>query len=84
MGLVNRVVPPGEALAAARALAAEIAVHPQGCLRHDRASVLEQWDLGFEEALANELRHGMVPLASESEEGAARFVEGRGRHGSFE
>jgi enoyl-CoA hydratase len=84
MGLVNRVVPPGEALAAARTLAAEIAVHPQACLRHDRSSLLEQWDLGFEEALANELRHGMVPLASESEEGAARFVEGRGRHGSFE
>ncbi|RYP86734.1 crotonase/enoyl-CoA hydratase family protein [Nocardioides guangzhouensis] len=83
MGLVNRVVPSGEALAAARELAAQVAVHPQVCLRHDRASLLEQADLDFEEAMANELRHGMVPLAAESVEGAARFVEGRGRHGSF-
>jgi enoyl-CoA hydratase len=84
MGLVNRVVPPGEALAAARGLAARIARHPQTCLRHDRASLLEQGDLAFEEAMANELRHGLVPLAQESVEGAARFVEGRGRHGSFD
>ena len=84
MGLVNRVVPPGEALAAAHELAGQVAVHPQACLRHDRASLLEQADLGSTEAMANELRHGLVPLAQESAEGAARFVEGRGRHGSFD
>jgi enoyl-CoA hydratase len=38
----------------------------------------------MEAALANELRHGMVPLASgESVSGAARFAEGAGRHGKF-
>ena len=42
MGLVNRVVETGEALAAAQELAAGIAVHPQACLRHDRLSLLEQ------------------------------------------
>jgi enoyl-CoA hydratase len=83
MGLVNRVAPAGEALAEAQRLAAEIAVHPQVCLRSDRASVLEQWGLETTEATANELRHGLVPLESESGEGAARFVRGRGRHGSF-
>jgi enoyl-CoA hydratase len=83
IGLVNRVVPPGHARAAAEELAAEIAVHPQACLRHDRLSALEQWGLDEPEALANELRHGRVPLAAESGEGAARFVAGRGRHGSF-
>ena len=83
MGLVNRVVAPGEALAAARALAAEIAVHPQTCLRHDRLSVLEQAGMTEPQALANELRHGRVPLESESGEGAGRFVRGQGRHGSF-
>ena len=83
IGLVNRVVAPGGALAAAQALAAEIAVHPQACVRHDRASLLEQAGMTEPQALANELRHGRVPLESESGEGAARFVRGRGRHGSF-
>ena len=83
MGLVNRVAPAGQALAEAQRLAAEIAVHPQVCLRSDRASVLEQWGLETTDAMANELRHGLVPLESESGEGAARFVRGRGRNGSF-
>src|SRR3954463_12724159 len=43
IGLGNRMTPPGEALAHAQALAAEIAAFPQVCVRSDRASVLEQW-----------------------------------------
>jgi len=81
IGLVNRVVPTGTALAAAHALAAEIAGHPQVCLRSDRASLLGQWGLDEQEALAEELRHGLVPLREESLPGAARFVGGAGRHG---
>ena len=42
MGLANRVVPDGQALAAAIELARQIAAHPQECLRNDRASVLGQ------------------------------------------
>jgi enoyl-CoA hydratase len=80
-GLANRVVPPGSALAEAVVLAGEIAANPQLCLRHDRASALEQWDLGTTEALANELRHGYVPLHSEAIDGARRFAAGAGRHG---
>ena len=83
MGLVNRVVETGHALAAARELAAGIAVHPQACLRHDRLSLLEQAGMTENQAMANELRHGKIPLESESGEGAGRFVRGQGRHGSF-
>ena len=39
IGLANRKVAAGAALAAAQALAAQIAAFPQQCLRNDRASV---------------------------------------------
>ena len=82
MGLANRVVAPGEARAAAIELAAAIARHPQQCLRHDRLSALEQWDLTEAEAIANEIRHGRVALDSgETASGAQRFAAGFGRHG---
>ena len=82
MGLVNRVVPDGDALAAALALAGELSSLPQECLRHDRASALEQWDLTEREATRNEVDHGLSVLRSgESLEGAARFTSGAGRHG---
>ncbi|QES04167.1 crotonase/enoyl-CoA hydratase family protein [Streptomyces venezuelae] len=84
IGLANRLVPPGRARAAAEELAREIAGFPQLCLRHDRLSVREQHGLPETEALAAELRHGMVPLsAGETLTGAARFAAGAGRHGSF-
>jgi enoyl-CoA hydratase len=82
MGLVNRSVEPGTALAAAIALAHEIAALPQGCLRSDRASSYEQWDLPLADALANEVRHGLATIASgETLAGASRFAAGEGRHG---
>jgi enoyl-CoA hydratase len=62
MGLANRVVPPGQALAAATSLAHEIATRPQAALRSDRMSSYEQWSLPLDEALANEYRHGMATL----------------------
>jgi enoyl-CoA hydratase len=84
IGLVNRLVPAGEALAAARGLAAEIAAFPRTCMLHDRASLLEQDGLDEGAALANEFRHGEVSLSADALEGAARFVSGAGRHGSFD
>ncbi|MEW1697988.1 crotonase/enoyl-CoA hydratase family protein [Streptomyces sp. NPDC093249] len=85
IGLANRLVPPGRSREAAEELAREIAAFPQVCLRHDRLSVREQYGLSEPEALAAELRHGMVPLsAGETRAGAARFASGRGRHGSFD
>jgi enoyl-CoA hydratase len=85
MGLANRVVPKGEALKAAQQLAAEIARFPQTCLKGDRLSVYEQWDLDYGAAMANEFAHGRATLASgESVKGAARFASGKGRGGNFE
>ncbi len=81
IGLVNRVVPTGTARAAAEQLAHELAALPQGALLGDRMSAYEQWDLPLDQALANELRHGLPALA-EGVGGAARFSGGAGRHGA--
>lgn len=84
IGLANRVVPAGQALAAARELALQLAAFPQQCLRGDRRSAYEQWGLDEPAALSNEFRHGLATLGSgETQAGAARFSGGEGRHGSF-
>jgi enoyl-CoA hydratase len=83
MGLANRLVPRGDALPTAIALANELARFPQLCLRSDRLSSYEQWSLTLEAALRNETRRGLEVLRSgEASAGARRFVEGHGRHGS--
>ena len=83
MGLVNRVVAPGQALEAAVALAAELASFPQACLRSDRRAALEQWGLGERAAAANEARLGLEVLAGgEALAGARRFAAGAGRAGA--
>ncbi|HEX6310205.1 MAG TPA: crotonase/enoyl-CoA hydratase family protein [Acidimicrobiia bacterium] len=82
MGLVDRVTDSGAALAAAVALARELAALPQTCLRNDRRSAIEQWGLTEEEAMRNELRLGRATLESgESRAGARAFAAGEGRHG---
>jgi enoyl-CoA hydratase len=81
IGLVNRVVPAGTALEAARQLAAQLAAFPQTCLREDRASLLEQEGLDEPAALVNEFEHGLTSLAVDALPGAARFAAGEGRHG---
>ena len=83
IGLVNRVVAPGASLAAAQALAAELARFPQTCLREDRLSLLEQEGLAEAEALACELSHGRRSLR-EVQAGLERFRSGAGRHGEFD
>lgn len=83
MGLVNRLTDPGDALDSAIRLASELADLPQTCLRHDRMSAIEQWDLGEPQALLNEVRHGLVTITSgETRAGAERFSHGAGRHGA--
>ncbi len=85
MGLANRVVADGQALPAAVELAGQLARFPQGCLRSDRLSAIEQWDLSLDEALANEFRRGMSVIESgETVAGARRFADGQGRHGDFD
>jgi enoyl-CoA hydratase len=84
MGLANRLTEPGGALAAAIELARQLAAFPQGCLQADRRSSCEQWDLSFDEAMANETRLGLAVIRSgETQAGAIRFAEGVGRHGQF-
>jgi enoyl-CoA hydratase len=84
MGLANRLVPKGEARAHAMVLAKDIARFPQTCLRADRSSALQQWDLEEEAAIANEMRGGLEVIASgETLSGATRFASGIGRHGAF-
>jgi enoyl-CoA hydratase len=83
LGLVNRVVAPGQALAAAVELAAELAALPQRCMRNDRLSALEQWDLSEEDATRNEVARGLEVIATgETAAGAQRFASGAGRHGA--
>ncbi|HXM00408.1 MAG TPA: hypothetical protein VN932_10800 [Rhizomicrobium sp.] len=85
MGLANRVVPKGAARKAAEALAHDIAKFPQRCLKGDRLSVYEQFDLGWQHAMSNEAAHGYATLRSgESRDGAARFAAGKGRGGRFD
>ncbi len=81
-GLANRLADPGGALAAAISLAEELAALPQGCLRNDRRSSLEQWSLSEAGALAREFDYGLKTLSSgETADGAGAFVKGAGRGG---
>jgi enoyl-CoA hydratase len=84
MGLANRIVEPGAALATAKELAAQLAAFPQRCLRSDRLSAYEGWTLPLEAALGNEFARGIATVQSgETRSGAARFAGGAGRHGKF-
>jgi enoyl-CoA hydratase len=83
MGLVNRLVAPGTALAEAVDLARQLAQFPQTCLRNDRRSLLWQWALDEEDALGAEARLGRQTIGSgETAAGAALFASGSGRHGA--
>jgi enoyl-CoA hydratase len=85
MGLANRLVEPGRALEEAVALARQLAAFPQLCMRSDRLSSYHQWDRSAEEALLLETRMGLEVIRSgETREGARRFADGAGRHGSFD
>ena len=82
MGLCNRVVPAGQALEAALALAHQLAAFPQATLRADRASALAAEGLPLQQALLQEWAGGRECLA-EALRGASRFAAGQGRHGQF-
>jgi enoyl-CoA hydratase len=83
IGLITRLVEPESALDDAQKLAHEIAAFPAGALRADRRSVLNQWSLSLEDAAEAEHRGGIDVLASgEAQQGAQRFSDGAGRHGS--
>ena len=79
-GLVNRVVPKGDARRAAEQLAQELCELPQAAMLGDRMSAYLQHDLDLDAALAKELELGSKALI-EAAEGARRFNDGAGRHG---
>ncbi len=79
LGLVDRVVPPGGALAAARTLDATIASFPQATVRSDRRAMLDGLGLSLPEGLARERELGLEVLDTAAE-GARRFAGGEGRH----
>lgn len=83
IGACERVVPDGQARERAEALAAEIARFPQGCLRSDRASVYAQEGLSERDGLRSEWRISANMVVDEGIAGAARFSDGKGRHGDF-
>jgi enoyl-CoA hydratase len=82
-GLVNRVVPQGDARKAAEALALELAAFPRGCMNADRLSAISQFEKALPEALLAEFERGVAALEREGVAGAARFAKGAGRHGRF-
>jgi enoyl-CoA hydratase len=84
IGLATRVVPPGSAREAAEQLALSLTRFPATTMRHDRLSLLEQEGMTEQDAMANELEHGLISLTADAVEGAARFVGGAGRHGRQE
>jgi enoyl-CoA hydratase len=80
MGLANRIVRRGEALAEARRLAHELAALPQAAMRGDRLSSYEQWPLALPDALGVEYRHGIETLATgEAISGLADYATGEWR-----
>ncbi len=83
MGLCNRVVEVGQARREAEKLARQLARFPQRCMRSDRRSAYEQWDLSEAEALRREFELGLR-VVDEARAGAQRFSDGVGRHGRFD
>jgi enoyl-CoA hydratase len=83
MGLVSRLVKPGDAREEAERLALQISAFPQACMRTDRASALESVSLGFDDAMANEFAHGQAALSDPGlRAGVSRFRGGAGRGGA--
>jgi enoyl-CoA hydratase len=83
IGLVNRVVPTGQARAAAEALAREIAAFPPIATLSDRRSLHEQAGLSMEAAIAREAALSVAARQHEAQTGAQRFASGEGRHGAI-
>jgi enoyl-CoA hydratase len=76
IGFANRVVPDGDALATAVALAEQIAAFPWSCVVHDRLATYEGLGMGLDDGLTNEDRHGReVIFAPDFAEGVARFTQ---------
>jgi enoyl-CoA hydratase len=78
IGLVNEVVPRGDALARAQALASEIAALPQGAIRSDKESILRGVGRSYEERLRIEAEQTLSMFMRRDSHtiGAAAFKAG--------
>ncbi len=80
IGFVTRLCEPGGSLATAVDVATVIAESPWPAVVHDRMSAYESYDLTFEEALANEDRHGREVIFDPGfAEGVAGFQRNQDR-----
>lgn len=78
IGLVNRVVPEGRALAEAQTLAAHIAERPAGVVQGGKAAFLRQEGRALHEAYADASRVMVEQLLAEpSKEGIGAFLDKR-------
>ena len=78
IGLVNRVVAPGELMAAARALAAKLMTKAPVTLRLIKEAMNEGYDLDLPKGLAIEAKAWAVAYSTEDKtEGVAAFLEKR-------
>jgi enoyl-CoA hydratase len=79
MGMVNRVVPQGEALRAAKELAAEIAANGPVAVRHAKAAMGRALDVDLISGLEYEADQFALLFATEdAREGMSAFAERRG------
>ena len=84
IGACEKVVANGQSRQAAEAMAHEIARFPQECVRADRRSGYLQHGLTVRKALESEWQNNHAIVDAEGIAGAARFADGKGRHGNYE
>ena len=84
IGLATRKVALGTTRAEAERLAREIAGFPPIAMTSDRQSAYESFDRDQTGAVQREMELSLAARRQESQKGAARFAQGKGRHGKFE
>jgi enoyl-CoA hydratase len=80
IGLVTRIVAPGQHLTESLALAETLARFPQDAMLADRRSAIEGIGRPLDDGMALEARHG-TPTVASAQAGADRFAAGAGRSG---
>mgnify|MGYP001276135890 CR=1 FL=1 len=83
IGLVNRLVPKGEAFVKANKLAKEIAGFPASAMRADRLAAWSAFDKDEVGSLIFEAQRAEGAKINEAVLGAQRFASGVGKHGEF-
>jgi enoyl-CoA hydratase len=81
MGAITEIVPAGQHLTRALAMAEGLAQFPQAPMLADRRAAIEGLGLSLEDGLALDAQSGPQLLA-ETAAGAARFAGGEGRGGA--